>query len=492
MITTDPLPAEDFPTDGHRAIRFIEQFCSITNGPLAGTLIHLRPWQRADILELLRLGADGKRVYRRGLWGRPRKNSKTLEGACLALYGLLGDGEIGAEVYSVAGDRDQARICFDMAVQMVRLTAGTDHDLTSELTIRDAQAMILHKPSGSVYRALAADSATAEGYNPSFVVFDEVHVQPNSKLWAVMVNGSATREHACVLGITTAGYDLDTLCGKLYKMGKAGAVPGFMFRWYEPNDPDCDWLDEKVWHDANPGLGDFQHIEDFRASAAEAAARGAENEFRRYRLNQWTDSIEAWLPYGAWSKLSTTETPLVEGEAVVLGFDGSFSGDSTGIVACTTGRDAPYLETVAAWERPEGGEGWRVDIAAVEARVIELCKTYAVREVACDPYRWQRSMQVLEDAGIPIVEYPTTSPARMVRSTTIFADYVHEARLTHNGDPALARHLANVKIKSDFKGPRVVKGATNAHIDLAVAAIIALDRAVDRVEDDNAFTGNIF
>jgi phage terminase large subunit-like protein len=220
MIATDPLPAEDFATDGHRAIRFIEQFCRLTNGPLAGTLIRLRPWQRAEILELFRLGDDGKRVYRRGLWGRPRKGSKTLEAACLALYALLGDGEIGAEVYVVAGDRDQARICFDMAVQIVRL----DPDLSDACVIRDAQAMILHKPSGSVFRALAADHATAEGYNPSFVVFDEVHVQPNSKLWAVMVNGSATRERACVLGITTAGYDLDSLCGKLYKMGKAGDV----------------------------------------------------------------------------------------------------------------------------------------------------------------------------------------------------------------------------------------------------------------------------
>lgn len=481
-----------FPTDGERVIAFIERFCRYTKGALAGQRIKLRPWQSELILELYRLDPKtGKRIYRRGLWGIARKNGKTMLGACLALFALVADEPTGAEVYSVAGDRDQARICFDEAMRMVRM----DPDLRAVCTIRDAQATIIYHPSEdvySVYKALAADSATAEGYNPSFVVFDEVHVQPNSKLWDVMVNGSSTRERACILGITTAGYDLDTLCGKLYKMGKRGDVRGFMFRWYEPAAADCDWLDEKVWHEANPGLGDFQILDDFRSSAAEAAARGAENQFRRYRLNQWTGSIEAWLPYGAWTALGDDTRELQEGEAIVLGFDGSFSGDSTGIVACTIEREAPHLVKLAAWERPEGAEGWRVDISEVEAKIIDLCKTYAVREVACDPYRWQRSMQVLEDAGIPIVEYLTTSPSRMVRATTIFADYVHDGRLTHDGDPDLARHLANVRIKTDAKGPRVVKGATNAHIDLAIAAIIALDRAVDRVEDDDMFDGDIY
>jgi phage terminase large subunit-like protein len=476
-------------TEGDRVIGFIEKFCRITRGARRGDRIELREWQKDIVRNIYRLDDTRKRVYRRGLLGMPRKNGKSLLGAGIALYELI-MGEPGAEVYSVAGDRDQARIVFNEVMQMIRL----DPDLRAPgvCVIRDAQAMILYPADGSSYRAIAADSATAEGLNPSAVIFDELHVQTNSKLWAVMVNGSAARERALILGITTAGFDLDTICGKLYKLGMSGTAPNFYFHWIEPAKNDCDWLDEKVWREANLGLGDFLSLADFRDSAAEAAVRGAESEFRRYRLNQWTDSIEAWLPYGAWSKLSTPGTPLIEGEAVVLGFDGSFSGDSTGIVACTTGRDAPYIQTVAAWERPEGGEGWRIDIAAVEARVIELCKTYAVQEVACDPFRWQRSMQVLEDAGIPIVEYPTSSPARMVRSTTIFADYVHEGRLSHNGDPALARHLANVRIKTDAKGPRVVKGQTNAHIDLAVAAIIALERALARVEDDNAFTGDIW
>jgi len=485
---------EDFPTDGHRVIRFIEAFCRNVNGPQAGKLIKLRDWQKELILELFRLDRNGRRVYRRGLWGLARKNGKTLLGACLALYMLVADGEIGAEVYSVAGDTDQARICFDTAMKMVKM----EPELSAVCVIRDAKATILHPSSNSVYKVLSSDYATAEGYNPSFVVFDEVHVQKNSKLWAVMTNGSATRERACVLGITTAGFDLDTLCGRLYRMGQKGGVHGFMFRWFEPRRKDCDWQDEAAWSEANPGLGDFQNIEDFRVAASEAKARNAENEFRRYRLNQWTGSVEAWLSYGSWERLGPPETvilPLEDGEEIVIAFDGSFSGDSTAIVGCTVNRPIPLLTKLALWEkRPDiDGDDWRVDIAQVEDEIVELCKKYAVREVACDPYRWQRSMQVLADAGIPIVEYLTTSPARMVRATTLFSDYVRDGMLEHDGDADLARHIANAKLKTDYKGPRIVKeySSSTRHIDLAIAAVAALDRALEPIEDDS-FTGDIY
>lgn len=397
-------------------------------------------------------------------------------GAGLALYHLVADGEQGAECYSVAGDRDQARIVFDEAMRMVRL----EPELNAVLRVRDAQATILHPSSDSLYRAIASDSATAEGYNPSFVCFDEVHVQTNGRLWTVMSNGSATRDRALMLGITTAGYDVETLCGQLYKAGRAG-TPGMYFFWLEPKRVDCDWRDERIWHEVNPGLDEgFQRIEDFRAAAAEAAARGAENEFRRYRLNQWVGAIEAWLPYGAWDALRTDEL-LQEEESVVLGFDGSWNKDCTAIVACAL-RETPHIQPLHLWERPDGpaGDGWRVPILDVEAAIIEACKRYDVREVVCDPFRWQRSMAVLEEAGVPISEYPTSSPARMVPSTALFTDAVMDGHLSHDGSIDLKRHIANAKLKRDAKGPRIVKESTGSakHIDLAVAAVIALDRAM--------------
>jgi phage terminase large subunit-like protein len=115
----------------------------------------------------------------------------------------------------------------------------------------------------------------------------------------------------------------------------------------------------------------------------------------------------------------------------------------------------------------------------VENTIIEFCGKYKVREVACDPFRWQRSMQVLQDHGIPIVEWPSTSAARMIPACAKFYDAVVNQRLSHDGDPLLARHISNAVVKTDRLGPRIVKEHRGSprKIDAAVASIIALDRA---------------
>jgi phage terminase large subunit-like protein len=136
---------------------------------------------------------------------------------------------------------------------------------------------------------------------------------------------------------------------------------------------------------------------------------------------------------------------------------------------------------VKAWEKVDGvdDDNWRVPIQEVEQVIRDFCAKYKVREVACDPYRWQRSMEVLADEGIPIVEYPSTSAKRMVTSCAKFFDYVTDKRVIHDGNPMLTRHLSNAVTKSDALGVRIVKENRNSsrRIDCAVAAIIALDRA---------------
>lgn len=461
-------------TDGGRVIRFAEQFCRLTKGRNAGKRMRLFPFQHDILNELYATDDGGQRIYRRGLLGLPRKNGKSALGAVIALYSLFLDGEAGAEVYSVAGDKDQAKIVFKEARRMVEL----DPDLSGALTCyRDA---IEHKPSGSVYQARAAEAYTAQGYNPYVVIFDEVHVQANQELWDAMSLGSATREWALILGITTAGWDMSTLCGHLYKLGKAG-TPGMYFKWWEPNDYNCDWKDPAVWLETNPLLtSGVMSMTDFET----AAQQTSENAFRRYRLNQWTSAVEAWLPHGAWGARADNEGTPNDGDVVYLGFDGSFSGDTTGIIGCTP---EGHLFVVGAWERPAGpeGEGWRVDIADVEEAIRDACKRWEVPEVAMDPFRWSRTMQALEHEGIPVVEWPTTSVARMVPATARFFDAVMDGRLTHDGDGRLARHVANCRIKTDRLGPRIVKEhkmSTN-RIDLAVAAVIAYDRATRPPEE---------
>jgi phage terminase large subunit-like protein len=169
----------------------------------------------------------------------------------------------------------------------------------------------------------------------------------------------------------------------------------------------------------------------------------------------------------------------------VLGVDASWSGDSTGIVGCTVPEDEndrPHLFVVACWEKPADAQGWRIPTAEVEATIRAACELLPVVEVACDPFRFERSMQTLADEGLPMVEFRTNSLERMVPACQGFADAVLDGRLTHDGDPRLARHVANARVKVDQRGPRIVKAykASTAFIDLAVCGVIAHARAVAR------------
>ena len=130
---------------------------------------------------------------------------------------------------------------------------------------------------------------------------------------------------------------------------------------------------------------------------------------------------------------------------------------------------------------------WRVDIQDVEQTIIKFCAEHPnVKEIACDPFRWQRSMQILEDAGLPIVEWPSTSARRMVPACQKFYDAVVDKKIIHDGNPTLARHLDNAVVKIDNLGPRIVKDKKQSarRIDAAVAAVLAFDRAtVGRIEE---------
>jgi phage terminase large subunit-like protein len=141
--------------------------------------------------------------------------------------------------------------------------------------------------------------------------------------------------------------------------------------------------------------------------------------------------------------------------------------------------ERPHVFVIDCWES-DGSADWRVDTALVEQRIRDAMKTYRVVEVACDPYRWQDVLQRLDGEGLPIVEFPTNSLARMVPACQEFYTGVVEQRMTHDADSRLARHVGNAVTKSDARGTRIVKESkTSARkIDLAVASVIAHNRAL--------------
>lgn len=462
---------------GPEVVEFAEALCKITKDSIAGHAgepLVFRDWQKSLTNSLFVTNDDGSLKHRRALIGLPRKNGKSAWLSAIVLEHLL-LGPNGGEAYSCAADRDQAKIVFNNVKEMVRLQP----ELSEYLNVfRDT---IHNTKTGSVYKALSAEAFSKEGLSPTFVAFDELHAQPNRELWDVMSLAMGARREPMLVAITTAGVKTDSsgrdsVCFQMYEYGKkvaSGEVndPTFFFAWWEANQEG--YTEEETWQSANPGYNDIVSKDDFISSIKSTP----EAEFKTKRLNIWTSTSDTWLPHGSWDEIQDNRE-IEDGAKVVLAFDGSFNGDCTVIVACEIA-ETPHIMPIAAWEKPEDASAdWQVPVLDVEEAIRNACRQYEVLEIACDPYRWARTFQVLEDEGLPVVVFPQNA-SRMTPATTRFYEAVMNHQMTHNGDAMLARHVGNATLKTDNRGSRLAKEKKNStrRIDLAVASVMALERA---------------
>ena len=489
-----PVPQEAIDRgDGDFLIRFADAFGIITKDSVAGRAgekMILRDWQKEMLKHVFARDEDGGLRHRVSLLGVARKNGKSALGSLIAAFGLMDVKTQGAEIYSVAADRNQARIVFEDTKRMISATELSEH----VKIYRDA---IMVPATNNVYRVLSADAPRAEGLSPTLVLFDELHAQPSRDLFDVMSLAQGARgKNATMVAITTAGVKTESRTGKdtiayeLYQYGQKiarGEIddPTFFMAWYEAPQ-EADHRLEDTWKLANPGYDDICAASDFES----AVLRTPESEFRTKRCNQWVSSQSAWLPAGAWDKLAS-DFEISPDEDYVLGFDGSYASDSTALVVCTIPKDdeLPKVALVRTWEKNFGvdDDSWRVPMDEVKHTIIEYTQKYPkVREIACDPYRWAQMMQDLDELGLPIVEYKTNLLNLMIPATQKVFDAVVEGKLVHDGNPALSRHIDNCVIKTDHRGQRVTKEHSNSKkkIDNAIAFIIAYDRAtVGRMEE---------
>ena len=410
-----------------------------------------------------------------------RKNGKTGLIAPVALYGLMCEGD-GAEVYSCAADRAQAKLVFDAAKRTVEM----DPELSGVLKLyRDT---IEYKATGSIYRALSSEAYTKEGLSPTLVLADELHAWPNRELYDVMALAMGARRDPLMLIVTTPGVrsdstGQDSIAYVLWQYGKrvaSGEIddPSFFMAWWEA-PYGCDLDDRSAWAKANPGLGDILDPDELAGQARKAMSGGmGEAEFRIKRLSQWVNASTAALPSGAFEARGDEARIVGPKEPVVLFFDGSFNHDCTALLSVTI-EAVPHLSVVGVWERPIDDPQWRVDIADVDRVVRETCRDRNVVELPCDPFRWAQLMEQWAGAGLPVLEYATSSPARMVPAWAKFYDAVIGGGLTHDNDPRLVRHVGNMVLKTDRLGPRPVKEHRGSprSIDLGICAVGGYDRA---------------
>lgn len=461
-ITAPPLHLSSLPKSGSaRVVKFIERYCRTPKGTgtiAARSKVKLLDWQTDALVGIY----DDTRP-RQALISISRKNGKTFLAACLALYHLLGDGEESAEVVIASSDERTAMITFNLIRRMVEL----EPRLSSILHVHKDR--IYHPPSDSVIEVLSGDASRAQGRNPSLALLDECHVA-SPDMWDALALGMAARKSPLMLGISTEGpTDPDNLMTRLVEHGRTASDPDFYFQ--EHVAPlGCAVDDEAAWAEANPGLGHTVTVEHLRALVKTTR----EQQWRRYHLNQRVAADGAWLGPGVWDACAEPDRKIRPGSEVVLALDGSFSGDCTGIVVATIS-PRPHLDVVGLWQ-PSTEEP--VDILEVEERIRQACKLWRVREVAADPYRWSRSLQILRSERINAVVLPQ-SAERMTPATTGLYEALINRQVTHSGNADLALHAAHAVVKEDSRGTRISKPSPKSpkRIDLAVCAVMAHARA---------------
>ena len=486
-------------SDGWKAARFAELFGSIGKDGIAGRAgeaLRLRDWQKDLLRHLYARDEFGGYVARTALVGVARKNGKSsLASASIALFSLIAEGVQGGEIIICAATKEQARIIYGEARRMVEQS-----ELSREVQVyRDS---IYVPATHSVLRVIASESFSAEGLNPSRVVIDELHAHRDRSLFDVMSLSMGNRGSlAQLVAVTTAGLKNDVTGGEsvayqLYQYGKkvaSGEVvdPSFFMAWWEaPERLKHD--DPEAWRLANPGFDDLVAEKDF----ASAVLTTPESEFRTKRLNQWVNVSSAWLPPGAWENLAEDDVRLEPGDQYVLGFDGSWKNDCTAVVAIIKPRfedDVYRVMRVASWERSlTDDDSWVVDKQLVVNTVMDFVRDNpGCIELVADVSFWQDEAYQWAQAGLPVVEYPQTLN-RLVPATAKLYEGIMAGKLRHDGDGAIQRHVDNCILKMDSKGgSRLTKDYRNPRlkIDLAIALLMAYDRASGKLESVPEFFG---
>lgn len=472
-------------TDGPRVAWFARRFCRHTKGRWAGDPVVFEEFQQEFLDEAFKLGPNGRRVYKNILLGISRKSGKSTMAATLALYFAHWDGEPGAEVVVAAGSREQAAMVFDQA----RAFVDTNPELGAMF---DAQRFVIYGPDGSTIKRIAADGKLQHGLNPSAVIVDELHsfMSPRQEeLWNALTTGSGAREQPVTISISTAGYDKDTVLGRLYDAGlrldhverhpgltiARDEDSGFLMWWYGLTDLD-DPEDEEAWQHANPASWITPEV--LRQQAASPTVD--ELAFRRLHLNMWTKTRDAWLPAGLWDSLGCDDE-IPEGADVVVAVDVGLVHDSTAVAVAHKRDDGTILVEAKVWAARDDAvahvvlPGGRVDLEVIEMHIEALAEKYQVREVVYDPRFFERSAQSLAAAGLTTAPVDQSS-RRMLEAYSAAYIAAVERRIRHTRDPVLSRHFESVIGVQTEKGWKISRLRLQ-RIDAAVAACMAIWRA---------------
>lgn len=452
--------------------------------------------------------ADGLRRFRTAYIEVPRKNGKTTYAAGTALYLMVADGEPGAEVYSAATKRDQAKICWSEAVRMVKASPALNRMVkywraSDNLSIEELAAKFM---------PLGADADSLDGLNVHGAIIDELHAHKTGAVVEVLETATGARRQPLVFEITTAGSDRQSVCYTHHEYSEQvlrGTVEDDSWFAYIATIDEEDrerWDDPAVWAKANPNYGISVKPDDLQRKAVKARVMpAAQNGFLRLHLNVWTQQTSRWIDLTLWDEnAGEVNEQALEGQlcyggldlasvsdiaAWVLAFPQVGDPDALDILArfwCPESRlydpSNQYREQYQAWAR----EGWltatpgdAVDYAAVKAAIMADAKRFAIRNLNVDRlFQGYQLSQELADEGLEVfgMGQGFLSMAGPMRE---FERRLLAKKLHHGGNPVLRWMADNVAVRQDPAGNlKPDKAASQGKIDGIVALVMALDRAM--------------
>lgn len=537
-------PVFKLSTGGARLGLFAWKFCRHSKGRWAGQRVAFEPFQLSVLSDLMKVERDRYlpltqkdlknalerpdlfwqkveawlkkqparstlRVHSEALIGWPKKNGKSTMTSALALYLLIADDEPGAEVYSAASAKDQAKIVFASAKAMVEASPWLDDRLEiyrNEIVCEDL---------GAVYKVVSADAKVQEGINPSGVIFDELHAHGSRDLYDTMTTATVAREQPLFVSITTAGYDLETICGEVFTEGAGNrpkidrlgrVVPSkskrrrLFFHWRTlPKGKKLE--DRRSWKLANPASWlTVERLEEERARRRPAAI------FYRYHLNVWTAVEKFWLPVGAWDAARGKPKPKLEvGDPAILFVDVGLWYDTSALVAVRPPLDAdrrPLLwddvqdmddeerAALAAEKIFAKAHVWGVRredpnepdpdchdlldegpirLTTITTMIRDLAKGLRILAVGADPYKFESELQALEDEGFVVVRFDQSN-SNMIPASEGLYRVILEQGLEHDGDRVFAAHVDAAAARDAGRGSfRLSKKDAANPMDAAVA-----------------------
>lgn len=490
--------------EASRPCWFIENLTH-TKGELAGRAIHLEPWQCFLLTTLFGWKAKaGNRRFRSAYVEVARGNGKSTLLSGIGLFCLCADHEPGAEVYSFATTREQAKIVFGDAQTMARGNRALQEAYGLEVT-----AHALYVPAtNSTFQAKSAEGSTLDGLNTHLAIIDELHAHKKRDVFDVVETSLGKRRNSLMVSITTAGVDRTGICYEqrtlVTKILSGSLQDESYFGIIYTLDPDDDWKSDEALAKANPNWGVSVRPEVIRALQAKAIATpSAENNFKTKHLDVWCNADVGWMDMKAWDACAdeSLDESDFDGEPCWLGLDLASTSDMTAKVKIfqrkIDGSSHYYLFgdywlPRTAIERGVNSQyqGWEylgylhvcegpvTDFAEIRDSILEDCGRYSVQSVAYDPFQAVQLSKELSDDGVPMVLCKQTV-ANLSDPMKQFQALVLDHRLHFNGDPVLTWMVSNVVCHVDVKEniyPR--KDAPENKIDGVVAGIMALSRAL--------------